>query len=74
MTGRNFGLRPEWLLEGTVVDRIPLCRDASTVCIVAPDPRWFASQKLWLSEQPKRNALERRKDGKQGIMLLDADA
>lgn len=62
----------EWLLLGRPVDRVVICRDASPARIVAPDPRWFALQKLWLSQQAKRNPLKRGKDLKQGRALLDA--
>jgi hypothetical protein len=61
----------EWLLNGRPVDRVVICRDASAARIVAPDPRWFALQKLWLASQPKRNPLKRPKDRKQGLALLD---
>ena len=47
-------------------------RDGSSARIVAPDPRYFALQKLWLGRQPKRNALKRPKDLKQGVALLNA--
>ena len=62
----------EWLLMGRPVDRVVICRDASPARIVAPDPRWFALQKLWMSAQAKRNSLKRPKDRKQGMALLDA--
>lgn len=62
----------EWLLLGTPVDRVVTCRDGSPARIVAPDPRWFGLQKLWMAEQPKRNALKRRKDLAQGRALLEA--
>ena len=64
----------EWLLNGTMVDQIVVCRDATPARIVAPDPRWFALQKLWLAVQAKRNPLKRRKDERQGHALLDAVA
>lgn len=64
----------EWLLEGRAVDHVLVCRDASPVRIVAPDPRWFGLHKLWLAEQRKRAALKRVKDAKQGRLLLDAVA
>ncbi len=60
----------EWLLNGTPVDRVVICRDGSAARIVAPDPRWFALQKLWMGHKPKRNALKRPKDLKQGAALL----
>jgi hypothetical protein len=62
----------EWLLRGTQVDHIVVCRDASPARIVAPDPRWFALQKLWLSKKRGRNPLKRPKDERQGTALLDA--
>ena len=62
----------EWLLRGRTVDRVVICRDASVARIVAPDPRWFALQKLWMSRQAKRTPLKRPKDLKQGRALLDA--
>ena len=62
----------EWLLKGRPVDHIVVARDGAPARIVAPDPRWFALQKLWLSEKPARNPLKRGKDAKQGRELLDA--
>ncbi len=64
----------EWLLLGRPVDQIVICRDGSAARIVAPDPRWFALQKLWLSELDRRAPLKRPKDRQQGIILLDAIA
>jgi hypothetical protein len=62
----------EWLLLGRPVDRVVVCRDASPARIVAPDPRWFALQKLWMARQAKRNPLKRGKDQRQGAALLNA--
>jgi hypothetical protein len=62
----------EWLLLGWPVDQVVVCRDATAARIVAPDPRWFALHKLWLSVQPKRNPFKRRKDREQGLGVLDA--
>jgi hypothetical protein len=76
--GRNVRPTPvpleeqEWLLNGRFVTRVVVARDATPARLVVPDPRWFALQKLWMSEQPKRNPLKRDKDVKQGIALLDA--
>ncbi len=67
-------IEQEWLLQGVMVDHVVCARDGSSCRIVAPDPRWFALQKLWLSEQKKRNPLKRPKDKKQGDRLLDAIA
>lgn len=62
----------EWLLQGRWTDHVVVCRDGSPARIVAPDPRWFALQKLWMSEQAKRTPLKRPKDARQGMALLDA--
>jgi hypothetical protein len=56
----------EWLLLGQPVDRVVICRDGTPARIVAPDPRYFALQKLWLGKQKKRNALKRPKDLERG--------
>jgi hypothetical protein len=64
----------EWLLLGRPVDQVIACRDATAARIVAPDPRWFALHKLWLSRQAKRNPFKRRKDHEQGMGVLDAVA
>ncbi len=62
----------EWLLNGRTVDQVVICRDGSPARLVAPDPRWFALQKLWMSKKPTRDPLKRDKDFKQGVLLLDA--
>jgi len=62
----------EWLLKGKSVDRVLPCRDGTTARIIAPDPRWFALQKLWMSVQAKRSPLKHGKDRKQGEALLGA--
>lgn len=64
----------EWLLNGRFVDHVICARDGSAARIVAPDPRWFALHKLWMSDQEKRTALKRPKDRKQGLRLLDSIA
>lgn len=62
----------EWLLNGRPVDHVVVGRDSAPARIVAPDPRWFALQKLWLADQPKRNPLKRRKDREQAEAALGA--
>jgi hypothetical protein len=49
-------------------------RNGTPARIVAPDPRWFALHKLWMSDQEKRNPLKRPKDRRQGEALLLAVA
>lgn len=62
----------EWLLKGRRVDRVVGVRDGEAARMVAPDPRWFALQKLWMAEKPGRNPQKIAKDHKQGMALLDA--
>jgi hypothetical protein len=62
----------EWLLNGRPVDRVVGVRDGEAARLVAPDPRWFALQKLWMAEKPERNPQKKPKDRKQGIALLNA--
>jgi len=62
----------EWLLLGRQISHVAVALDGSPARIVAPDPRWFALQKLWMSIQPKRNPLKRGKDARQGNAILSA--
>lgn len=62
----------EWLLLGRHVSHVVVALDGSPARIVAPDPRWFALQKLWMSQQAKRSPLKRPKDAVQGASILDA--
>lgn len=62
----------EWLLNGTPVDQVVVCRDSSPARLFVPDPRWFALHKLWMSRKIERNPLKRPKDERQGLALLDA--
>jgi hypothetical protein len=77
---RRERLRPvplpeqEWLLRGTPVDHVVVTRDLKPARIVAPDPRWFALQKLWMAAKPGRNPQKKPKDRKQGVLLLRAVA
>jgi hypothetical protein len=64
----------EWLLLGRRVDHVVACRDGSPARLVVPDPRYFALQKLWMSDQEKRTAAKRPKDRRQGRALLGAVA
>lgn len=62
----------EWLLNGRPIDRVVGVRDGEAARLVVPDPRWFALQKLWMSEKPERNPQKKPKDRKQGTALLNA--
>lgn len=62
----------EWLLGGRPVNHVVIGQDGSPARIVAPDPRLFALQKLWMADQEKRNPIKRPEDLRQGIALLNA--
>jgi hypothetical protein len=62
----------EWLLPGERVEQVVPARGGGAARVVAPDPRWFAVQKLWLSAQAKRSRLKASKDHRQAEALLDA--
>ena len=64
----------EWLLPGTPVIQVVPAKGDAAAKIVAPDPRMFALQKLWLAEKPTRDPLKKPKDRRQGVALLDACA
>lgn len=64
----------EWLLPGTPVVQVVPVKGDFAAKIVAPDPRMFALQKLWLAEKPSRNPLKKPKDKRQGEAILGACA
>ena len=71
------GLRPvdipeqDWLLLGIPVEQVVPCQNRHAARVVAPDPRYFALHKLFMSESPKRNALKKKKDFAQGEAVLE---
>ena len=62
----------EWLLLGRPLRHVIGATDGTPAPLVAPDPRWMALHKLWLSQKPRRAALKRPKDQAQGLLLLRA--
>ena len=70
---RPVNLREQdWLLNGRTVDHVVCGLDGRPARIVAPDPRWFALQKAWLSLQDKRSPLKRPKDARQAAIVWQA--
>lgn len=59
-----------WLLLGDPVDQIVFDSKNKPLRIVAPDPRYFALQKLWLADKPQRDPLKKDKDRTQGDLVL----
>lgn len=62
----------EWLLMGNPVRHVVSAADGTPAPIVAPDPRWMALHKLWLSQEPQRQSAKKPKDQAQGLLLLRA--
>ena len=62
----------EVLLLGQPVRHVISALDGSPAPLCAPDPRWMALHKLWLSKKPARDALKKPKDQAQGLLLLRA--
>ena len=74
---REQKLRPvplieqDWLLEGRPVSHVVTDFSDKPARVAAPDPRWFALHKLWLSQKPTRDRLKVAKDERQGMAILD---
>lgn len=63
----------EWFALGTPVRQLLVNFDGWPAPVAAPDPRYFALHKLWLSQRPSRIRQGRApKDAAQGKMLLKA--
>ena len=56
----------EWLGAAPKMSQIVIAEDGLPVRFVVPDPRVFALHKLWLSLQPARSPLKRKRDFRQG--------
>jgi hypothetical protein len=64
----------EWFRAGRPVTTVLIDFDGWPVALAAPDPRYFALHKLWLSNRAGRPAIKRAKDKRQGEALLLAVA
>lgn len=60
----------EWLVMGTPISAVAIDFEGWPVKIAAPDPRYFALHKIWLSNRAGRPAIKRTKDRRQGEALL----
>ncbi len=56
----------QWLAEAPKMTQIAVGEDGFPVRLIVPDPRVFALHKLWLSVQPNRNPIKRKRDFRQG--------
>mgnify|MGYP006271274603 CR=1 FL=1 len=56
----------QWLLASPKLAQVVIGGDGFPARMVAPDPRAFAIHKIWLSDQPSREPVKRRRDREQG--------
>jgi hypothetical protein len=59
----------QWLLSAPKFTQGVICDDGYPAGMVAPDPRAFALHKLWLSRQPDREPIKRKRDRDQAIAV-----
>lgn len=59
----------EWLLLGEPLRHVVSSLDRTVAGVVVPDPRFFALQKAWLSNKPRRDPLKKPKDIKQARLI-----
>lgn len=58
-----------WLLEAPRFESVVVADDGWPVRLVVPDPRTFALHKLWVSRQPSRRPVSKRKDADHAALM-----
>lgn len=61
----------EWLTALPSVSSIVIDDQGLPLRFAVPDPRLFALHKLWIAQNPKRNALKKQKDIQQGKAIIE---
>jgi hypothetical protein len=56
----------EWLSDAPRMTQIVIAENGYPVRFIVPDPRVFALHKIWLSLQPTRDPMKRKRDYRQG--------
>jgi hypothetical protein len=56
----------QWIAGAPKITQVAIGEDGLPVRLVVPEPRVFALHKLWLSLQPDRSPLKRKRDFRQG--------
>ena len=56
----------QWLLSSQKFLQFVIGDDGYPSAMISPDPRAFALHKLWLSEQPDRDPIKKKRDKDQG--------
>ncbi len=58
-----------WLISSPKFSQVIIGDDGYPVSMVVPDPRAFSIHKVWLSEQPDREATKKKRDHDQGLAI-----
>ncbi|MGD9238903.1 MAG: nucleotidyltransferase domain-containing protein [Desulfobacterales bacterium] len=58
-----------WLISSPKFSQVIIGDDGYPVSMVVPDPRAFSIHKVWLSEQPDREAIRKKRDHDQGLAI-----
>jgi hypothetical protein len=56
----------DWLAGAPRIAQIVIAGNGYPVRFIVPDPRFFALHKIWLSLQPSRDPMKRKRDFRQG--------
>jgi hypothetical protein len=59
----------QWLVSSPKFSQIVVGDDGYPAAMFCPDPRSFALHKIWLSEQPDRDPIKKKRDRHQGIAV-----
>ncbi|CAI06939.1 nucleotidyltransferase family protein [Aromatoleum aromaticum] len=58
-----------WLVNAPKLDVVAIAANGAPVMMRVPDPRAFALHKAWLSQQPDREPVKKRRDRAQAVMV-----
>jgi hypothetical protein len=58
-----------WLISSPKFSQVIIGDDGYPVSMVVPDPRAFSIHKVWLSEQPDREPVKKKRDEDQGLAI-----
>lgn len=59
----------QWLASSPKFEQVVIGDDGYAAKMISPDPRAFALHKIWLSEQPDREPVKRKRDRNQGLTV-----
>ena len=60
----------KWLLSSPKFSQVVIGDDGYPSAMIVPDPRAFALHKFWLSEQPDREPVKKKRDRNQGLAVV----